>query len=273
MSTNPIIGEILKKYGEGRDVLWDVQGTTVIKHAALERVATKAGIQFEQPLVVEANGKDKCVALCVTGRMGEHVEWSFGESAPYNTRDVTKQGKPMATYPYAMAEKRAKDRVILKLIGLHGMVYSEEEADDFKNGERPGGIQPGTMAPTNGDDARPAGKRVADMTVAKLKEAYTAAMKEIEAAEGDIGVVAEMVKAHASVIEQTIRTKPMWWTFKDEPAKGMKNRILAVIAHSDLKDEDRRPAANLRAWLDKLEAEANPNIASLESNTSEKEAA
>jgi hypothetical protein len=32
-----------------------------------------------------------------------------------------------------MAEKRAKDRVILKLIGLSGDAYSEEEADDFKN--------------------------------------------------------------------------------------------------------------------------------------------
>jgi hypothetical protein len=38
----------------------------------------------------------------------------------------------MAAYPFAMAEKRAKDRVILKLIALHGLVYSEEEADDFK---------------------------------------------------------------------------------------------------------------------------------------------
>jgi hypothetical protein len=36
-----------------------------------------------------------------------------------------------------MAEKRAKDRVILKLIELHGYVYSEEEADEFKQG-RPG---------------------------------------------------------------------------------------------------------------------------------------
>ena len=31
-----------------------------------------------------------------------------------------------------MAEKRAKDRVILKLIGVAGFVYSEDEADDFK---------------------------------------------------------------------------------------------------------------------------------------------
>ena len=40
------------------------------------------------------------------------------------------------SYPYAMAEKRAKDRVILKLIGVAGFVYSEDEADAFKE-ERP----------------------------------------------------------------------------------------------------------------------------------------
>ena len=34
-----------------------------------------------------------------------------------------------------MAEKRAKDRVILKLAGIHGDAYSEEEADDFKESE------------------------------------------------------------------------------------------------------------------------------------------
>ena len=28
-----------------------------------------------------------------------------------------------------MAEKRAKDRVVLKLVGLHGLVYSEDESD------------------------------------------------------------------------------------------------------------------------------------------------
>ncbi len=32
-----------------------------------------------------------------------------------------------------MAEKRAKYRVILKLVGLHGLLYSEEEADEFKS--------------------------------------------------------------------------------------------------------------------------------------------
>ena len=39
-----------------------------------------------------------------------------------------------AAYVYAMAEKRAKDRVILKLVGLHGLLSSEEDADAFKTG-------------------------------------------------------------------------------------------------------------------------------------------
>ena len=38
----------------------------------------------------------------------------------------------MNSYPYAMAEKRAVDRCILKLLNAHAYLYSESEADDFK---------------------------------------------------------------------------------------------------------------------------------------------
>jgi hypothetical protein len=38
--------------------------------------------------------------------------------------------------PQILRAERAKDRVILKLAGLHG-AYSEEEADDFKQGSKP----------------------------------------------------------------------------------------------------------------------------------------
>ena len=44
-----------------------------------------------------------------------------------------------------MAEKRAKDRVILKLIGVAGFVYSEDEADAFKE-ERPDSMGRGATA-------------------------------------------------------------------------------------------------------------------------------
>jgi hypothetical protein len=60
--------------------------------------------------------------------MGDRAEWSFGEASPDNLKGGAK------SFPYAMAEKRGKDRVILKLAGIHGLVYSEEEADDFKKG-------------------------------------------------------------------------------------------------------------------------------------------
>ena len=104
------------------DNLWDCHGTMVIKHKTLEKLAAFKGIQFDKPEFIEVSIKNKEVAVLVTGHLGNKSEWSVGESAPYNCKN---------SYPFAMAEKRAKDRVILKLVGLHGDVYSEDEADDF----------------------------------------------------------------------------------------------------------------------------------------------
>lgn len=119
------IADILKAYGlDSKEALWDCHGTWVMYHRYCEIIAAKAGIWFDPPHIVEAKSADKIVALCVVGHMGDdRSEWSFGEAAPGNNKNA---------YPYAMAEKRAKDRVILKLVGLAGFVYSEEEADDFK---------------------------------------------------------------------------------------------------------------------------------------------
>lgn len=114
---------ILKEYDEDSSAVWDCHGTWVAYHAAIERIAAKAAITFDPPTVIESNGAQGIVSICVTGRMGDKAEWSFGEATPKNNKNA---------YPYAMAEKRAKDRVVLKLVGLHGQVYSEEEADDFK---------------------------------------------------------------------------------------------------------------------------------------------
>ncbi len=135
------IADILMRYGEpfGGNV-WRVQGTAVIFHRTLERIAAQAGIAFDPPTLVRSE-RDEAVIL-VTGRLPgpkpgvERVEWSIGEAlVNVNYRVSGKQ----AAYVYAMAEKRAKDRVILKLIELHGLVYSEEEADEFRQGH-PGAI-------------------------------------------------------------------------------------------------------------------------------------
>jgi hypothetical protein len=136
-TTDKKIAEVLAKFGEPMaGNVWRVQGTAVIYHKALERVAAQAKIQFDTPTIVRAE-RDEAVIL-VTGRMGERVEWSIGEALiGVNYRVSGKQ----AAYVYAMAEKRAKDRVILKLIELHGLVYSEEEADEFKNSRPVSGEQ------------------------------------------------------------------------------------------------------------------------------------
>jgi hypothetical protein len=97
--------------------------TPVVNHKSLERVAAHLNITFDEPSVIESDAQTKTVVMLVTGRLGEKVEWSIGEAAPYNNKNG---------YPYAMAEKRAKDRVILKLIEVSGDVYSNEEAEDFK---------------------------------------------------------------------------------------------------------------------------------------------
>jgi len=122
------IADILSTYGEPiAGNIWRVQGQAVIYHKALERIAAQAKITFDPPNVLRAE-RDEAVLL-VTGRMNDRAEWSIGEAlVNVNYRVSGRQ----AAYVYAMAEKRAKDRVILKLIGLHGLLYSEEEADEFQ---------------------------------------------------------------------------------------------------------------------------------------------
>jgi hypothetical protein len=125
---SPQLEKLLKEYGEDGTAVWDCHGTWVAYHAAVERMAAKADIVFSPPNMIVNDGMNGTVVVLVTGRMGDNEdyreEWSFGEVSPKNNKNA---------YPYAMAEKRAKDRVALKLLGLSGMVYSEEEADDFKD--------------------------------------------------------------------------------------------------------------------------------------------
>lgn len=142
---------------------------------------------------------------------------------------------------------------------------------------KPAGVQAGkgTFSPTGepGVAPLPLGTgRATDMTVEKLKEAYKAALADVEAAEGTLSAVQDQLRNHQAGIEQTIRRKPEWWLWRDEPSKGMKHRIEAVIAHSYGPGEE-AAAKKLRAWLAQMAAEANPALLQLEANTSEKEAA
>jgi hypothetical protein len=129
------IRELFKKHNVplSRDDVWEVRpGSPVVKHPPLERLAAAIGVEWGPPQILRAEREE--AVLIATGKIGDgQPEWSIGEAVVGQNYKVS--GK-MAAYPWAMAEKRAKDRVILKLAGLHG-TYSEEEADDFKQGAKP----------------------------------------------------------------------------------------------------------------------------------------
>ena len=144
---DPRIEIIREKYGLDKADFWELpqkKGTWLVKHAALELAAAQADIRFDMPTIIEADSAGGIAAVAVQGQMGDRFEWSIGECSPKNNKNA---------YPWAMAEKRGKDRVILKLIGIHGLVYSEDEMSDAGDIRPPrqdapvgGGAAPGQFA-------------------------------------------------------------------------------------------------------------------------------
>lgn len=125
---------LIKWHPDPDSAIWDCHGTWVVYHKAVEVMAAKAGIAFALPQFVAVDMAGKTVVILVSASLGEKTDWATGEVSPANNKN---------SYPVAMAEKRARDRVAIKLLGLHG-VYSEDEADDFKAREEPQRQEPPT---------------------------------------------------------------------------------------------------------------------------------
>lgn len=117
---DPRIEAVRAQYGLDARDFWQIPQNKqwVCKHAALEVVAAKANVEWQSPQVIEADTSNGIAVLSVAGKLGSRMEWATGEASPKNNKN---------SYPWAMAEKRAKDRVVLKLVGIHGLVYSEDE--------------------------------------------------------------------------------------------------------------------------------------------------
>jgi hypothetical protein len=137
---SPRLLKFMETYKVDADEVWEVRtgGAWAIKHSALERVAAEQGITYDLPQISEKDSANKIVAMLVVAHMGDRVEWSFGEASPANNKNA---------YCYAMAEKRAKDRCILKLLNSHGSVYSESEADEFAHRPNPHTTKPSDLVP------------------------------------------------------------------------------------------------------------------------------
>ena len=131
------VGEKVDMSDDKNSAVWSLpqnKNVLIIKHKALEKISAHLGMWFDPPDVLENNTDKNIVSMCVRGYIddgkGKNSAWSIGEVSPKNNTNK---------YPYATAEKRAIDRVILKLLGVHGDMYSEEEAEDFKTNNAKGG--------------------------------------------------------------------------------------------------------------------------------------
>ena len=92
-------------------------GKWIIKHSACEKIANIEGIIIAPPQIL--NSEQSFVRMVVSGKMGDKMEWTIGEADTKNS---------VGFYQGMICEKRAKDRVILKLIqASEENIYSSEE--------------------------------------------------------------------------------------------------------------------------------------------------
>ena len=111
------------KYNLTDSDFWPCHGKPVTLHSTCEKIALKEGITSLDMDIVECDSEKRLVVIKCIGKLGDRVEVSYGEANPKNTNSA---------YPVAMAEKRAVDRCILKLLNAHAYIYSDSESVDFK---------------------------------------------------------------------------------------------------------------------------------------------
>tara|TARA_Y100001951_G_scaffold100653_1_gene104397 strand:+ start:1004 stop:1648 length:645 start_codon:yes stop_codon:yes gene_type:complete len=133
--------ELAKKHGLKKEDLWFMKHAKkwAITHKAMERIAMDEKITIvDLDLSFVDLSIGSCVVKCTAVKDGLKVI-TFGEATPKNSHNA---------YPTAMAEKRSIDRAVLKLAGMHGDFYSEDEIDsrdsqaissDAKNNDRVSG--------------------------------------------------------------------------------------------------------------------------------------
>ena len=118
------ITDIINELGfDPKEVLWQCHSAWIMYHRFIEEAGNVKGVIIESLDEVETKSSEGIAVIKCTATMGDRKAITYGEASPKNCK---------IAFPFAVAEKRAVDRAILKLIGLHGFVYSEEEADDFK---------------------------------------------------------------------------------------------------------------------------------------------
>ncbi len=118
---HPEMDAVIKKYNfDPNKACWGLKQANnmpILKHEYAEEIARIENITFDAPVIIRNEPSDICVL--VTGHKDDKTVWSFGEASKSNNKNA---------YPFAMAEKRGKDRVIFKLAGLK--ILSEVDLAD-----------------------------------------------------------------------------------------------------------------------------------------------
>lgn len=101
------------------------EGTPVVKHAPLKRIAKEFGVKVDRvvvdfPPVLGVDGLYIAHRAFGTDENGNEVS-AVGEANPLNLEGLAAQ------YPVIMSNKRAEDRLLIVLLGLEGEIYSESE--------------------------------------------------------------------------------------------------------------------------------------------------
>ena len=123
------IKDLAEKYKLGKSDFWEMKfggkSMWIITHDAVEKIADIENIEFHIPQVFRDNNSN--IAFLGEATKGDKEVWSTGESSSFNNKNP---------YNWAMAEKRLKDRLTLKIINAYEYgIYSDVEADDFKKGK------------------------------------------------------------------------------------------------------------------------------------------
>lgn len=124
--------ELAEAYKLDKDDFWQLpqnKSVHILTHDACEKIAGIEGVRYEKPEWL-SRGENGVWAVQASGFKSddpENILWTTGEASKDNCT---------AKYLVNMAEKRAKDRLVLKLIKAYEYgIKSEEEADSYKKPE------------------------------------------------------------------------------------------------------------------------------------------
>lgn len=238
---------------------WDIvfggkKRAVAVKHKALEKIAAAKKMSFDNPIIIETDATNRVCVMSVRGHIGDRSEWAIGEAAPYNID----KGTNKQSYPYAMAEKRAKDRVILKLLNVAGDYYSEAESEEFKEENH----KPKQTPPPQPDPEREAdlGNQAIEGMISEEEHQRNIQEAKIEAADKarhEEESIKDKLNGWASEVNGSAEPEPSKKYSKEEIFQEQFERIMKEIENAKTLPGLDRVLMNNVNWLEKLETEAN----------------